>query len=276
MILNEYSDGMGKMVFDGPVTSIGKAAFMDCVKITSMQIPESVTTIGNSAFFECRKLKTINIPKNLTSIGNSAFSKCSSLMIEVIPSSVQTIEKSAFSYCESIQKLVFDYGVVSIGELAFSCCFGLKELVLPNSVTTIGLCAFEGCGLEKLTIPGSLAVIAISAFSGSNHLSEVILQEGVRTINDFAFAKCKHLQTVTIPSTVKSIGKAFQNSVSLSDLYIKAIIPPSLYLYSPTYDVDRWLGADDVNIWVPRSSVDAYKAAKGWSKCKDNIKGYDF
>ena len=51
------------------VTSIGNAAFRECVSLTSINIPEGVTSIGNAAFRECVSLTCINIPEGVTSIG---------------------------------------------------------------------------------------------------------------------------------------------------------------------------------------------------------------
>jgi hypothetical protein len=59
----------------------------------------------------------------------------------------------------------------------------------------------------------------------------------------------------------------------LKSFYCKALTPP---LLSGTGSIFSFLYTDDMKIYVPRASVNKYKAAKGWSGYKDIIEGYDF
>ncbi|MCM1367821.1 MAG: leucine-rich repeat domain-containing protein [Roseburia sp.] len=60
---------------------IGYAAFVNCVNLTSIEIPNSVTRIECHAFNGCSSLTNIEIPSSVTSIGERAFHGCSSLTI---------------------------------------------------------------------------------------------------------------------------------------------------------------------------------------------------
>lgn len=52
-------------------------------------------------------------------------------------------------------------------------------------------------------------------------MSEVIINEGVKTIEDTAFSQCTNLQRIEIPSTVTSIGKnTFERCINLSNIVI--------------------------------------------------------
>lgn len=281
LISNEYSDGIGRLVFDGPVTKIGDKAFVDCVKITSMQIPESVTTIGTYAFYSCKKLKSINTPKKLTSIGSYAFYACRSLLYYTLPN-IERIEDSTFEECNQLVIDNFPSSVKLIGSEAFRRT-GIEELILPDGVETIEERAFYQCtSLVKLTISSSVSKIESYAFDHCSALTDVIIQEGVKTIEFMAFADCTQIKSVTLPGTLEKLGTCvFDKCSYLSDLYIKTINPPAkdnLWLVR-----DDWLGLPysggpyvDLSIWVPSSSVDVYKTTVGWSKYKDNIKGYDY
>ena len=301
IISNEYSDGIGRIIFDGPVTSVGKVAFMGCSRITSIIIPDTVSSIGSNAFSDCENLKTINTPKNLSTIGSSAFNYCRRLQSFILPNGISKIENSTFYMCEdlvikeipstvvtigsqsffwnhSLEKLTIPNGVTSIGDEAFLAA-GIKELVLSNSIIKIGMWAFCDILIEKLTIPGSLTTIENTTFSSGN-LSEIIVEEGTQTIGNKAFSGNRRLKKVVLPSTIDNIYTGiFDECVSMSDLYIKAKFPPSTYSgYLDIHISTTAVFGDsiDFNIWVPQESVESYKTNWQWKKYKDNIKGYDF
>ncbi|MBP1562364.1 MAG: leucine-rich repeat domain-containing protein [Oscillospiraceae bacterium] len=80
------------------VTSIGEDAFVGCVGITSIIIPNGVTTIGKNAL-SCHELTSVTIPNSVTKIGERAFLFCYELTSVALPDSVTEIGKDAFSGC---------------------------------------------------------------------------------------------------------------------------------------------------------------------------------
>ena len=73
LLSNTYENGVGTLVFDGDVKTIGENAFKDCSALTSITIPSSVTSLGDNAFQGCTGITKIEIPDNVTSIGYYAF-----------------------------------------------------------------------------------------------------------------------------------------------------------------------------------------------------------
>ena len=57
---------------DGSVTTIGDEAFLNCIGLDTLDIPEGVTTIAYAAFKYC-ELKSIIIPASMTKIGADVF-----------------------------------------------------------------------------------------------------------------------------------------------------------------------------------------------------------
>ena len=90
------------------VTSIGKNAFKNNKKLTSVVIGKHVISIGSNAFNNCKKLKKLTLPVNVTKIGAYAFKNCTKLKTLTIKSkkiTAKTLHKKAFSGLEKTTKI---------------------------------------------------------------------------------------------------------------------------------------------------------------------------
>ena len=116
------------------VTTIGEDAFMSCLNLTSVIIPNSITAIGNSAFSACG-FTTITIPNSVITIGNSAFAGCLGLTSVTIPNSVTAIGEDAFEMCSGLTSVIIPNSVTVIGERAFAACDGLISILVESGNT---------------------------------------------------------------------------------------------------------------------------------------------
>ena len=71
-------------------------AFLNCMELESIILPNSIKIIGSHAFKGCRKLSSVKLNYGLTSIGDWAFSNCMELHSILIPNSVEYIGTNAF------------------------------------------------------------------------------------------------------------------------------------------------------------------------------------
>ena len=144
----------------------------------------------------------------------------------------------------------------------------LKKVVLGN-MATIGSYVFQSCySLESVTIPSGVTSIGSSAFLNCYSLKKVTIPSSVTSIGANAFSNCQPLARVTIPSSVTSIGNtAFLSCYGVAEYHVKATTPPTAGT-----TIFKNL-ASDCKIYVPSASVDAYKAASGWSTYASQIYG---
>ena len=121
-------------------------------------------------------------------------------------------------YSERILKVELSDGLTTLGKGAFTCCGNLKSIDLPDTLTTISDHALEECfSLTDLTIPGSVKYIGVYALSGTR-LTELVLPEGLETIDMYAFMSCYTLKNVVLPESLKHLGGgAFQYCTGLEE-----------------------------------------------------------
>ena len=215
--------GMTNVSIPDGVESIGEGAFQNCSGLISVVIPDSVESIGDSVFWGCRGMTSVKISNNVTRIGIRAFLGCTSLESVTIPDSVETIDWFAFESCYALTDVVLSRNLTTIGYDAFWNCTGLTNITIPDSVTKIETGAFYGCtGLTGVNISDIAKWTGITFgdqkanplyFAGNLYLNgelvtDLVIPNGVTSINTYAFYGNTALTSVVIPASVESIGKA--------------------------------------------------------------------
>lgn len=121
------------------------------------------------------------------------------------------------------KRIVFPEGIKVIGAAGFSFSAPgknyISQVTFPNTLQRIKFNAFFSQYLTgALRIPGSCKVIEASAFiSGNSRVSELILEDGIEAIDNYAFqlSGSTALTELYIPKSVKSVGQNAFNIPSL-------------------------------------------------------------
>lgn len=126
-------------------------------EIESYSIPGSITSIGTAAFINCVKLKDLIIGNGVERIESRAFQGCSGLIRVDLPDSMAQIDDSVFESCYGLIEVTLGNNLKSIQNEAFRWCESLEDIKIPASVTFLGIDLFRGCSnLKVIEYSGTL------------------------------------------------------------------------------------------------------------------------
>ena len=217
-----YRNVITSAVVGEGVTTLGQAAFDECEKLQTVELPSTLTVIGKWAFSGCADLTAIDIPDSVHTIGAAAFGHCDMLTSVTIPAGVTEILGSTFYTCERLETVKLLGNITTIGDSAFGYCYKLKNFTIPSTVTSIGKYAFRSCwGLTGVTIPAGVTVVNYGTFHNCTNLVSVKLPSGLTKIDESAFESCGKLAEINLPSTLTTVGpEAFASCKQLESLVL--------------------------------------------------------
>ncbi|MCQ2538273.1 MAG: leucine-rich repeat domain-containing protein [Lachnospiraceae bacterium] len=161
-----------------------------------------------------RSIQTVRLPAGITHIPSCLFNSCTSLREVSIPSSVSSVGMSAFHSCVNLVKInVYSSepnntlrNVKEVGQYAFAHCEKLDATFLPEGIFRIGQEAFEGCAIKQVIIPEGVRTIEKEAFLRCQQLTEIKLPSSLEVIEERAFAYTS-ITSLEIPENVQRIEK---------------------------------------------------------------------
>ena len=231
--------------FNDRLQTIDDQAFYGCSSLSALEIPQSVAKIGSRAFEECAALSNIEFKEgdtNLTSsasveIGDRAFYRCTVVTNITLSQRTRSFGSRAFAQCDALASVALPTNLAAISDSAFEGCSSLASIDLPSSLTSIGIDAFRECtSYTGFAIPTNHAVdVGSKAFFNTKYWNDwadesmvvnngyilgfkgnpvsVVLPDSCKSIPSGMFENMTNLTTVTIPSSVVSVGsRAFANS----------------------------------------------------------------
>ena len=289
--------GLTSVTIGNSVTSIGNNAFSDCNNMTSIDIPNSVARIGTNVFSNCSSLTSLTIPASVVQIdkfdgpshqnivvsGNNLTSlsvEAGNPVYDSRDNCNAIIETATNTLLMGCQNTIIPNTVTRINEAAFYNCANLIAITIPTSVASIGEGAFHGTGLTNVVLPANSVLddwyytLAqdLGVFSSCNNLNNIALEEGLTSIAAGAFAYSPNFSSINIPASVTKINLyAFSNCTGLTEITCNAVNPPALgglsYASSVYHPNDVFNEVNkSIPLYVPCASIEAYKAADGWSE----------
>lgn len=202
-IKDEYLDQAKSLIIKN-IRWIKSETFKNCKNVTTVTFDQSgsldVESIGDYAFEGCSSLKTIIIPKYVSEMGSKVFQDCTNLESIRISASVSKIGSRMFAGCPNLKSIV-----VEEGNEKYDSRENCNAIVETATNTLV-------CGTENSTIPSTITAIGNGAFAETG-LKNIVIPEGVTSIELQAFENCQDLESVTLPQSLKKLGyHVFANS----------------------------------------------------------------
>ena len=181
ILSNTYTDGVGKIVLNKPVTALQAKSFMDCSTLSYIKLPESVTKIGNNSFQNCSALGAVKLPSQLTELGVNLFNGCALETID-IPGKVEKIGNKALANNKRLKVLDLPESVLLLDTNAFLYDDALETIIVrrykegdASPITVMnGKGVIQGCtSLKHIYVPEN-AVDAYKAADGWSSKADII------------------------------------------------------------------------------------------------------
>ena len=171
---------------------IGESAFENCFVFDGLYLKYRLRVIGDFAFANCRAMRTISLPKSIAVFGVGVFSGCIELLSIAGVENIDWHKKYSF---------IGTPWLSSQAENGFVIFDGYLE-------------AYTGSD-SSVRIPHEVKTIGRNSFDGNSFITNIIVPDGVISIDEMAFANCRKLKSILIADSVTHIkDNAFANNSS--------------------------------------------------------------
>jgi len=240
------------------VVRIGKDAFLNCVDLKKVNLPNTLVQIGDmtntngkeGVAFAGSGITEITIPSSVMEIDNCAFNNCTSLS-KVIIEDGQTVLKlgcggwlttwknelsGLFAHAKVREAYIgrnldynvhydyynYDYILPPFKQAGRTDCSPrstITTVTFGDMVTEIPVQMFsETPSIKYVSLGRNIKIIKSRAFFNTA-IEYFYFNNSLETIENEAFASCKNLTAININNKVNTIGdSAFENCTSLSDV----------------------------------------------------------
>lgn len=205
-----------------PVTALADKAFYE-KHVTTVVVPDSVTQIGDLCFSGDNYLVSLKLPDGLAELPYGALESCFRLMNFNLPKELKKISGSALQYNYYLTHLTLPSSLTEIEQLNFIGLYGLQSLTLAEDNAAFKLdetngllmtadgtrllhCFSDIVPAEEIILPEGVKIVDPFAFHYDYDVKRIVLPEGVETIGAMAFAMCPNLTEIVIPASVTDIG----------------------------------------------------------------------
>lgn len=223
----EHCTALTQIELPDGIVEIGARAFSGNESLTNVTLPRTVRRIESAAFEGCSALTDILLWPDVEEIAADAFANCENLTIRGWKGSAA--EKAATSqgvnFAAADQEISYTLNAAQDGYLVSGCDENAVLLVLPavhNGLPVVGTAenAFANCKyLQEVRVEAESVYLQVCdgilmdatgktllLYPARRAGADLVIDENVTAIADYAFAYCQHLRSITIGTQVETIG----------------------------------------------------------------------
>ena len=223
----EHCTALTQIELPDGIVEIGARAFSGNESLTNVTLPRTVRRIESAAFEGCSALTDILLWPDVEEIAADAFANCENLTIRGWKGSAA--EKAATSqgvnFAAADQEISYTLNATQDGYLVSGCDENAVLLVLPavhNGLPVVGTAenAFANCKyLQEVRVEAESVYLQVCdgilmdatgktllLYPARRAGADLVIDENVTAIADYAFAYCQHLRSITIGTQVETIG----------------------------------------------------------------------
>ncbi|MDO5155400.1 MAG: leucine-rich repeat protein [Eubacteriales bacterium] len=215
-----YLDDLEMVEIPASVKEIGDACFEYCKNLKSVVFTgPGLEIIGNRVFFGC-SLEQFEFPSTVNTVGSNVFGYVPFQSV-TIPASVTTWGNSTFLNAK-LQTVTFEEGTTTVPDSMFSGCSELKTVNLASTIETIEKGAFSHGGtITELVLPESLKIIEENAFYGTDIQTLVAPCKKVQ-LDAGAFYSClvSNLYCAKDSTVYQAFVNAYNTKITITGTYL--------------------------------------------------------
>lgn len=223
----EHCTALSQIELPDGIVEIGARAFSGNESLMKVTLPRTVQRIESAAFEGCSALTDILLWPDVEEIAADAFANCASLTIRGWKGSAA--EKAAASqgvnFAAADQEISYTLNAAQDGYLVSGCDENTVLLVLPavhDGLPVVGTAenAFTNCKyLQEVRMEAESAYLQVCdgvlmdaagktllLYPARRAGADLVIDENVTAIADYAFAYCQNLRSITIGTQVETIG----------------------------------------------------------------------
>ncbi len=275
-----------KVVVPEGIEELESSSFWDNQSIEEVVLPESLINMGGDTFYNCKNLRKINIPKNVSLMGNNPFAGCPNIVVTnespffvMENGALYTADKKTMIYCSIIgneEEFIVPEGVKVICKHTFFLCDRFKKITLPKSLEKMENNPFSGCSKLELVNHSDAYFVkddviyngfktAVVGTLNKIKSDNLVLLEGIKTINRNSFWNCKGIKQIVFPKSLEDIG--YNPFVGCSNIHFVSNSPYYNVIDGVLYNKDKtkivcypaWKAIGDVKL--PESVITLERGA---------------
>ena len=277
------------------------APFRMCTSLISITLPSTVNELGARAFDQTRNVEVINGLENVHIFGHACLQ---GTWGENSKQKIDTLRISKLKGTHNFNNLFytnypFKHVIIEDNEItelhtgAFFSLYNMESLIIPSNITVIGdysedakpMGIFTGCkNLRRLNsnedgvmnFQNGVTFLGYQALycGGSNNVQNyeihtINIPDSVTVMDKDCLGAYYGLERLNIGSGITEMKR---NCIINCGVHKEMITITIRATNPPTWDGRLRTDISRVRVFVPAGSVEAYKAAAGWSQYADNIR----